>query len=86
MENKKDRETDAGKAGGYSSGVFLRDRSFGEDGENSERDNFLNCFELGGGEFLRADAIGRDLEAIFEKRQFPTGENDFVRAAFAGGI
>jgi hypothetical protein len=77
MENKKDRETDAGKAGGVIPAEFFSEIGHGEDGENSERDNFLNCFELGGGEFIRANAIGRDLEAIFEKSNSPTGENDF---------
>lgn len=51
-----------------------------EDGEDSERDDLLNDFELDEAERAPianiANAVGRDLAAIFEKRHAPTDEDD----------
>jgi len=47
-----------------------------EDTEDDERNDFLNYLELHGGEAVCADAIGRDLEAVFEQGNAPTDQDD----------
>ena len=44
----------------------------GKYGEPGQGDDFLNRSELSGAEFEGADAISRDLKAVFKKRDPPT--------------
>ena len=76
MKDKKDSETDAGKSGGIIPAELFAEIGHRENCEDRARDDFLNRFELGGGEFVRADAIGRHLEAVFEKGDASTGEDN----------
>jgi hypothetical protein len=46
-----------------------------EDGEHTQRDNFLNDFQLKAGEFAVPDAIGGNLKAVFQKRDHPAYDN-----------
>src|SRR5690349_18985058 len=46
-----------------------------KEGENGERDHFLDGFELRGGELVRADAVRRYLEAIFGEGNEPADDN-----------
>jgi hypothetical protein len=43
-----------------------------EDDEHTERDHLLDDFQLESREFAVADAIGRDLKAVFHKGDEPT--------------
>src|SRR5579862_3350585 len=54
--------------------VQIEDR---EDGEHGEGDHFLNRFELHRGEFVRPNAVCRDLKAIFEECDAPANEDHF---------
>ena len=49
----------------------------GEDAEDAEGDDFLDDFELRGREGGGADAVGGDLEAVFEEGDAPADEDDF---------
>lgn len=83
MENEKDREANAGKASGVVPTQLLAQVSHRENGEDGERDYFLDGFELSGAEFERANAICGNLEAVFEKGDAPTGENNFPESLAA---
>ncbi len=48
---------------------------YGEGDEDGEGDDFLEDFELWEGENGVADAVGGDLEEVFEKRDRPTHED-----------
>jgi hypothetical protein len=47
----------------------------GENGENGEGDHFLNNFQLKAREMAIADAIGRNLEAVFGEGDEPAHDN-----------
>jgi hypothetical protein len=51
MENKKDRETDAGKRRCVIPAEFFAEISHGKNGEDSRRYDFLDGFELSRAEF-----------------------------------
>ena len=52
----------------------------GEEAEDDESDAFLHDLELGGGLAGKvADAVGGDLEAVFEGGDAPTDEDDFPK-------
>src|ERR1700686_3371607 len=40
--------------------------------EHEQRDDLLNCLELGGAEFVGTNSVGRYLEAILKKGNHPT--------------
>jgi hypothetical protein len=46
-----------------------------EKAEDDQSNDFLHDLELSGAELLRPDAIGRDLEAILEKRDTPASKD-----------
>jgi hypothetical protein len=46
-----------------------------ENGEYSKGDDFLNGFELRHAELIGTDAVGRDLEAVFEKSDHPADDD-----------
>ena len=48
---------------------------YGEGNEAGEGDDFLENFELGEGEGGVADAVGGDLEEVFEERDRPADDN-----------
>jgi hypothetical protein len=49
----------------------------GKNCEDGECDHFLNCFQLDNVEFVRANPIRGNLEAVFSERYDPAYENDF---------
>ena len=61
---------------------FFTEIGDGKNGEDDQGDDFLNGFELRGGKFVGADAIGGYLEAILEKSDAPTG-GDYFPERFA---
>src|SRR5215475_8842300 len=77
MEDEKDRKADTGEACGVVPAKLFAEISHRENCKNSEGDNFLNRLELRCIKFEGANTIGRNLEAIFEKGNSPTGENNF---------
>lgn len=77
MKDEKYGEADAGKTRGVVPFEFFAKIGDGENGENCERNDFLNRLELRRGKFVRADAVCRDLKAVFEKSDAPTCEDDF---------
>ena len=77
MKDEKDSEADAGEAGGVVPTKLFAKISDGKDSEDCKGDDFLNCFELSGVEFVGTDAIGGNLKAVFEKGDAPAGEDDF---------
>ena len=75
---------DEERAGGYQAkacGVvpfeFVAEIPDGKYGEDDEGDDFLNGFQLRGAEFVGADAVGGDLETIFEEGDAPAGQDYF---------
>lgn len=58
---------------------FVFEENDGEYGEDRQRDNFLNDFQLPQVErsavFTEADPVGRHLERVLKKRNTPTDEN-----------
>lgn len=79
MEDEKDRKADAGKARSVVPAKSFTQIGNRENSENREGDDLLNGFELRGTEFEGANAIGGNLEAIFEKGNSPTGEDNFPK-------
>ena len=76
----KDKEGGKDKAGSADSIIpfeFFAEVGDGEDCKDREGNNFLDGFELCSVEFVRADAVGGNLEAIFEKSDAPTGNDHF---------
>jgi hypothetical protein len=55
----------------------------GEDHEDAQRDDFLDYFQLEGGEFAVADAIGRHLKTIFREGDQPADYDDGEQRRFA---
>ncbi len=48
----------------------------GEDSEDRQRNDLLDDFELEKGELAVADAVGWDLEAVFEEGDEPADDDD----------
>ena len=74
MEDKECPKGDAGKADAVVPLEGITEMGDGEYGEDRERNDFLNGFELGAGKFVAAKAIRGYLEAVFEESDAPTGE------------
>ena len=49
----------------------------GEDSEDSQGDDLLNDFKLGGREGSGTDAVGRNLQAVLEEGDAPADKDDF---------
>ena len=77
MKNKKGAGGDEAEARGVVPFEFVAEVPDGKYREDGEGNDFLNRFELRGTEFVGADAVGGDLETVFEEGDAPTGEDDF---------
>ena len=77
VEEEEDGQDDAAETREIVPAQLLLQVKHGKDGEDAEGDYFLNGLELRGGELIGADAVGRDLEAVFEKGDAPAGDDDF---------
>src|SRR5215475_14228821 len=76
MENEESShgdETEADQVVPFHGLAEVENRKHGKDGQ---RDDFLNGFQLRGVEFVRAEAAGWNLEAIFKESDAPTGNHD----------
>jgi hypothetical protein len=71
VENEKTGRTDA-----IVTLQFFAEISDGEDREHGQCNYFLDGFKLRRAEFVRADAVCRHLETVFEKGDAPTGDDD----------
>jgi hypothetical protein len=80
MEDEEGSEDEAECAYTVIPFEFFAQIDDGENREDTEGDNFLDGFELGGVEFIGADAVGRNLEAVFEEGHAPTGDDDFPQS------
>ena len=77
MEDEKRSEDQAPCAHTVVPFEFLAEIGHGENRKDAEGNHFLNGLELGGIEFVGADAVRRYLETIFEEGNAPTGEDHF---------
>ena len=74
FEHEERTSDDEGEADGVVPGDALAEIHGGKNAENREGDDFLNGFQLGGGEVAEADAVGRNLKAVFEEGYAPAQE------------
>ena len=56
---------------------FFTEIGDGKDRKDGKGDDFLNGLELSSVEFVRADAVGGDLKAVFKKGDAPAGDDHF---------
>jgi hypothetical protein len=78
VEYEEDAEHDAGKAEEVIPAKFFTEVDESENAEDRQGDDLLYHFKLIAGEaFFVAQAVGGDLEAVFEKRDEPTDQDDF---------
>ena len=76
MEHKKRACDDEGKSHDVIPLHLLAQIEDREHHKHEERNHFLHRLEFGGGEMGVADAVGRNLQAVFEKGDQPTDEDD----------
>lgn len=76
VEDKKDGQRDAPETRRVVPSNLFAEIENRKNGEDRERDDLLNGLQLRGREFVRADTIGGDLEAILEESDSPTDENN----------
>jgi len=76
FENHKYCADDQSKAGEVIPLQLLVEIEDRENGKHRKRDDFLNGFQLRHAEFVGADAVGGNLEAVFEERDHPTDDDD----------
>lgn len=76
MENKKDRQCDAAEARRVVPLYFFPEIEDRENREDRQSDDFLNGLELRCAEFIGANAVRRDLEAILEKSDAPADQDN----------
>jgi hypothetical protein len=75
MENEKCPQGDEAEAERVVPSEGFFQVGDGKDCENDEGDDFLNGFQLGCVKDGMADAVGRDLQAVFEKRDAPRDQD-----------
>ena len=80
-ENHADGTNDHSEAGDVVPSNRLLQIKNRENGKNHERNDFLNGLQLGRGEFVGANAVGGNLEAVFEERDHPT-EQDYLEQGY----
>lgn len=83
VENEKSGQDDAAEARGVIPLYFFAEIENRESREDRECDDLLNGLELRGGELVRANAIRRDLEAVFEECDAPAYEDYFPKSSRA---
>src|SRR5882762_10239177 len=76
VENKKYRQRNASKPGRVVPLQLLAQVQDGKNRKHRQRNHFLNSFELRRCEFVRADAVRRNLETILEESDAPTRQDD----------
>ena len=74
VKDKEGAEHDARKSRGVIPPEFFSQIHNGENGEDRERDDFLDSLELRAVKFVRADAVRGHLETVFEEGDPPTRE------------
>ena len=83
VENEKYSQGDATEARGMIPLYFFIEIENREYGEYQQSDHFLNSLELRGAELIRANAVRRDLEAVFEKSDAPAHQNHLPESGSA---
>ena len=76
MEDEKDGGHDEGEADDIVPLQLLLEVEDGEAGEDDQGDDLLDGLELGGREMAVPEAVGRDLEAVFQKGDRPGDQDD----------
>ena len=71
FEDEEGTGDDEGEADGMVPGDAFAEIHGGEDAEDGEGDDFLYGLQFSGGEVAEADAVGRDLQAVFEEGNAP---------------
>ena len=74
LEDEERTGDDEGEADGVVPGDAFAEVHGGEDAEDSEGDDLLYGLQFCGGEVAEADAVGRDLQAVFEEGYAPAQE------------
>jgi hypothetical protein len=83
VENKKHRQSDARKARGVIPFYFFVEIQHRENGKDRERDDLLNGLELRRAEFIGANAVRRNLEAVLKKSDSPAHQDHFPESGGA---
>jgi hypothetical protein len=83
VKDEEDGKCDTTESRGVVPLYFLAEIEDREDGEDRESDDFLNGLQLRGAEFIRANAIRRNLEAVFEKSNSPAHQDHFPKSGSA---
>jgi hypothetical protein len=80
VEYEEGSQHEAGETRSIVPFKFFAEIGDRENGENNEGDHFLYGLQLRGREFIRTDAIRRDLKTVFEKGDAPTGGDYFPQS------
>ena len=83
MEGEKDRSHQAHARRGVVPAQVQVEIEGGEDGEDHQGDDFLDHLELNWAEAVRANPVGRHLQAILEEGNAPADENDLPQGLVA---
>lgn len=76
FKDHRDGYDDQRETGDVIPAHWLLQVQHGEHSEDRQRDHLLDRFQLRGGEFVRADAVCRNLEAVLEKGNHPADNDD----------
>ena len=76
MKDEEDRADQAEGRGSVVPAQVLAKVESNENAENNQGDDFLNDFQLHRVKPVGSEAVGRDLEAVLEKGNTPTHEDD----------
>jgi hypothetical protein len=83
VKDEEDGKCDTTESRGVVPLYFLAEIEDREDVEDRESDDFLNGLQLRGAEFIRANAIRKNLEAVFEKSDTPAHQDHFPKSGSA---
>ena len=83
MEREEGRRNQAHSGRGVVPAQMLAEVEGDEDAEDHQGDDLLDHLELDEREAASTDAVGRHLEAVFEKSDAPTDENDLPQRLLA---
>jgi hypothetical protein len=77
MKHKKSANRNEGKTGRVIPLEWFAEIVDRKNRKHRQGNHSLDGFQLRSGEFLRAQAVRRNLKAIFEERNSPTRRDDF---------
>ena len=79
MEDEENRSHQASTRGSVIPAQLLMEVEGHKYAEDQQRDHFLDHFQLHHREAVRAEAVGRNLKAVFEEGNAPTDEDDLPK-------